>query len=885
MKKFLFIVFLSLCCFASFAAHTKGGWISYQYLGPGNGPNMARYKVTVYVYMIPGAMLGQQLDAQISLTIFSKPGNAIFQNSDVAPLVAQPHNKNCQNCNPCISNAPNIEYKYATYETTIELPVSTHGYTIAYQRCCRVGGIVNIVGSGSVGDTWAIDIPGTVNSSNAPMNSSPQFIANDTAVICASNYFEFDFTATDPDGDSLVYEFAPAYVGGGNSGANIAPNPAGPPPYATVPYAAGFSELNPVGPGVTINPATGVVSGIAPGNFGEYVLTAVVKEYRNGVYIGESRKSLHINVASCGLVAAEPVCSSCTAVVAPAITYFTSCNSFTTTFTNINNSPLINSYFWDFGVTSQTSDTSTVPVPTFTYPDTGVYKLTLIINRGQGCYDSTTTEVRIYPGFFPAFTSTGECKNTKIQFTDRSTTNYGVVNTWSWDFGDTGPGNTSTLRNPTHTYTTAGTYTVTLNVTSNKGCSDKITQTLIIKNQPDLSVTNDTLICSIDTLQLNAVGTGTVSWTPNYNINNQNSAVPLVSPDIPTKYYVTLTDASGCEARDSVFVDVKLFVTIDAGKDTGICAGDAIKLNPISDALHYNWTPSAPLDNAAIKNPVAAPTATTKFYVIGNIGKCQSTDSITIRVAPYPGAAGIPDTAICFGSNLQLNASGGSMYSWSPPFFLNDPNIPNPIASPDKSIKYVVTITDTLGCPKPAFDTVVVQVQRPVADAGPRDTSIVENQPLQLNATGGQFYLWSPATGLNNPAIANPVALINTEIDYVVSVSTSAGCFATDTISVKVYKVVPGIYVPNGFTPNGDGVNDVFRPIAIGMKQINYFKVYNRWGVLVYSSERTAYDANVGWDGKYRGTPQSSAVYAWIVEGVDYLDKKITQKGTVTLIR
>jgi gliding motility-associated-like protein len=207
------------------------------------------------------------------------------------------------------------------------------------------------------------------------------------------------------------------------------------------------------------------------------------------------------------------------------------------------------------------------------------------------------------------------------------------------------------------------------------------------------------------------------------------------------------------------------------------------------------------------------------------------------------------------------------------------------VASPDRNIRYVVTIRDTLSCPKPVFDTVVVQVQKVTADAGPRDTSIVLNQLLQLNGTGGQFYLWSPSTGLDNPAIATPVANISDNIDYILTVSTSAGCFATDTISVKVYKVVPGIYVPNVFTPNGDGKNDVFRPIAIGMKQINYFKVFNRWGVMVYSSKEALYEAAIGWDGNYRGRPQDPAVFVWIVEGVDYLDKKIVQKGTVTLIR
>ena len=107
------------------------------------------------------------------------------------------------------------------------------------------------------------------------------------------------------------------------------------------------------------------------------------------------------------------------------------------------------------------------------------------------------------------------------------------------------------------------------------------------------------------------------------------------------------------------------------------------------------------------------------------------------------------------------------------------------------------------------------------------------------------------------------------------------GCFALDTISVTVYKVNAGLYVPNAFTPNGDGINDVFRPIPIGMKQINYFKVFNRWGQLMYSTT----DQFAGWDGNYKGRPQDPAVYVWIVQGLDFDNNTITQKGTMVLIR
>ncbi|MEJ7673614.1 MAG: hypothetical protein WKF59_13155 [Chitinophagaceae bacterium] len=154
---------------------------------------------------------------------------------------------------------------------------------------------------------------------------------------------------------------------------------------------------------------------------------------------------------------------------------------------------------------------------------------------------------------------------------------------------------------------------------------------------------------------------------------------------MPTTYYVTFTDAFGCIGKDSVFIDVKKFVTINAGKDTGVCQGDAVQLNAISDALQYKWMPAASLDNDKSRNPIATPIATTSYSVVGNIGKCQSTDSVIVKVSPYPVVTAIPDTVLCFGNNIQLNASGGSIYTWSPAFFLSNPNIPNPIANPNRT--------------------------------------------------------------------------------------------------------------------------------------------------------------------------------------------------------
>ncbi len=252
-----------------------------------------------------------------------------------------------------------------------------------------------------------------------------------------------------------------------------------------------------------------------------------------------------------------------------------------------------------------------------------------------------------------------------------------------------------------------------------------------------------------------------------------------------------------------------------------------------------------------------------------------------MRTVPYPKANAGKDTAICFPRSYQLVASGGSIYLWSPSTFLNNPNIPNPVTTPPQSIRYIVKVNDVLGCPKPVFDTVIINVEKLIADAGPRDTIIVVGQPLQLTGTGAEFFTWTPSVGLSDPNSPNPIATLTENQQYILRVNSAAGCTASDTINVIVYKVKPGIFVPNSFTPNGDGLNDVFRPILIGMKSLKYFRVYNRAGQLIFSTNIQ----NKGWDGTFKGAAQDPDVFVWMVEGVNYLGETIVEKGSVTLIR
>ena len=161
------------------------------------------------------------------------------------------------------------------------------------------------------------------------------------------------------------------------------------------------------------------------------------------------------------------------------------------------------------------------------------------------------------------------------------------------------------------------------------------------------------------------------------------------------------------------------------------------------------------------------------------------------------------------------------------------------------------------------------------------DTIASIGLPHQLHGSdGGVQYLWSPSSVLNNPALQSPTAILQTDTKFTLTVKDSLGCIGTSSVLVKVYQGST-FYIPNAFTPNGDGINDIFRVIAPGIKQISYFKIYNRWGKLMFETN----NANYGWDGKYSGLPQPTAVYVWIIKGIDVTGKIIELKGTVTLIR
>jgi len=598
-----------------------------------------------------------------------------------------------------------------------------------------------------------------------------------------------------------------------------------------------------------------------------------VYEYRNGILIATQRKDLQIKVGDCSLAAAN---------LPPQVI---NCKSFSSGFINSGDQSLIHSYLWIFGEpASGSNDSSSLANPTHIYADTGTYTVTLITNRNEICSDTGTTVVKIYPGFSAGFKFNGICVNKPTQFTDTTRSRSGFVDSWQWDFRvpDTG---TSDLQNPQFIYSATGTYNAQLIVTSSKGCIDTAIVPITIIDKPPITLAfRDTLICKGDNLQLQASGTGIFSWTPGANIINANTSTPTVDPP-STSFYTVNLDENGCLNKDSVQVRVVDHVTLQAFSDTVICQGDAAQLYTTGDGLHFSWTPANNLNDPTAPNPVAITNTNTTYQVTATIGHCSATDNVTVRTIPYPVANAGPDTTICYNTAAQIQASiVASAFTWSPGGSLSNPLILNPVATPKQTTAYILTVTDILGCPKPSYDTIVVTVLPKVNAFAGNDTAVVIGQPLHLHASGGINYLWSPLVALDNVTIPDPVALYDGSIDsirYRVLISDEQNCLDSAFILVKIFKTNPQIFVPTAFTPNGDGVNDLFRPIGVGIKSIEYFRVYNRWGQLVFSTTINGH----GWDGTIGGKPQSTNTYVWIVKGIDYLDKPFLKKGNVTLIR
>ncbi len=512
--------------------------------------------------------------------------------------------------------------------------------------------------------------------------------------------------------------------------------------------------------------------------------------------------------------------------------------------------------------------------------------------------------------------------------------------TWSTGFTESGV-TSSTISN-----LPAGFYVVT--VTDNADCFKEASFTLITQNDFTIDATDEVTICSGAGAQLSVNGGVSFVWAPSTGLSANNVANPIASPTATTDYIVVATDANGCTAYDVVTVNVNPSPPADAGPGGVICPGESLNLSA-SGGFAYAWSPTDGLSITNFPNPIATPAQTTTYTVTvtGSFG-CTGTDQVTVVVSPPPffPVSNI-DTTVCSTDVLELqltdiNFISNYQYEWSPTAGLDNPIIPNPIATVTDDISYTITVTNQYGCQTVRTINITRNNDNFSLNLG-NDTTLCNGGTLTLTAEPGfDSYLWS------NGSTANTLTITQSGT-YALTVTNSIGCAATDEITVNIETVQPtitgnltitegqtttlstqegfdqyvwsneattsqisvsegGTYsvtvtstngctgsatatvqalnrnellIPNAFSPNGDGANDVLRVVNTNPVTNFSMAIYNRWGNLVFETD----NITTGWNGKYKGADAEMGVYVYYIDVVFEGNVTKTYKGNITLIR
>lgn len=768
------------------ATHIVGGELNYRYLGN----NIYQISLTVYRDCYNGV---PPFDNPASVGIFSAVNNAFIREKQFTfiDLDTVPPTVN----SPCFIPPTDVCYERTVYTDTLILPPSPGGYLLSYQRCCRNITIANIVDPDNTGASYVAFMAGTPQFAQ---NSNPVFNNWPPPFICAGLPFVFDHSAFDFEGDSIAYQLIAPFDGA--SPTMPMPQPPNNPPYNNVIWNNPYSVNDMIGgtPPLSIDPQTGLLTAM-PMTIGQFVIGIIAIEYRGGVAVGYSRRDFQLNVVPCP-----------TLVVAAIQNPLISCGSNTVLFQNLSFNA--GTYIWDFGVQGSTTDVSTQTTPSFTYPDTGQYTVTLIAYSAidPGCADTTTSIVTILQNYTPGFFfSLDSCANT-VTFTDTSNTSSGTTIARNWQFGD---GTSSPSANPVHIYPAPGTYTVRLIATSSRGCIDTVFKTITIP--PPLSITQQSTQnarclgeCNGSSVAFVQNGTGPFTFAWNDPLLQSTQQADSLCPGT---YVVTVTDQRGCVSSDTVTISEPSAISVAA-----------LSTNDYCDSL------------------------------------CGGTA-----------------TAVPTGGN------GGFSYLWSDPTAQNGQTA-NGLCTGN----YSVTVTDARGCTALQSISVGYTDSVPALDATADDYTIYQGQTTQLNSMPVYqqgSYAWTPASGLSNPANASTNANPTASTSYLVTYTDANGCVVSDSLTIEVLQVLceePAVFIPSGFSPNGDQKNDVLYVRGSSIERM-YLAVYNRWGELVFES--TSKDR--GWDGIFKGRPATPDVYTYYLEVICFDKSEFKKQGNITLLK
>lgn len=582
------------------------------------------------------------------------------------------------------------------------------------------------------------------------------------------------------------------------------------------------------------------------------------------------------------------------------------------------NGSTVTRWRWEFG----DGGTDTTKNPTHTYTTANTFTVRLFIYTDKGCISDTafkTTIVNPLPQADFNF-SNPVCANLNINFTDASAPNAGSLNKWDWTFGD---GGTANQQNPSHTYAAAGPYNVTLKVETNKGCTSTVVSKQVVINPlpaADFALPD---VCSNDPFaeftDLSTIADGSeAQFTYLWNFDDPNStpANPNTSTLKNGRHRFTVAGVYNVKLRvtskDGCFTEITKPFTVNGSlpqagftvnNTADLCSNKSISITDASSVdvgrlirveIYWDYL-NDPTQKTVVNNPAAGATYSFKYpefgtpltktyqirYVVYSGETClnQFTQNVVIKASP--GIVFSPMDGVCEEVDAFQFTAAFESFSLAGAGTFSGPGINSAgIFDPGTAKPGLHTIRYTFnasnGCTAFAEQTIRVY-PTPLVDAGP-DRVVLEGGfvTLATRITGnGLTYLWTPATGLDNPTSPTPKVSPPDDQLYTIEVTSADGCYATDQVMVKLLKQIK---VPNAFSPNNDGVNDKWQILYLESYPGCEVEVFNRYGQPVYRS----IGYTTPWDGTYKGSPLPVGTYYWIINPKN---GRQALSGSVTIIR
>lgn len=561
----------------------------------------------------------------------------------------------------------------------------------------------------------------------------------------------------------------------------------------------------------------------------------------------------------------------------------------------------IKNIMWDFGNGNTSNDNNPTPQGVYTRSDS--FDVKLVVVDSNNCTDTVYKPNYIIvsgpQGDF-SFAPDFGCAPINITFT----ANFKNTTTTIWDFGNGDTRLDNTLSNQTsYTYKREGEFTPTLVLKDNFGC------TVNIISSKKVNVARMYTSFKVDKTNV-CDGSGKIEIqdsiysSPNSPIkdfywsytDSTNTTVKGVGdtffPTGPGQYMIRYyaENTFGCINRDSVKVGVYTRPVITATSDKLICKGEEVPLDVIGNPTKIEWTPSNTLSAANTKSVIAKPSVSTTYIVKAyHYPQCPVFDTVQVDVKTKLAVRAYPDTILCLGDTLQLHADAENTslnktkITWQASPSISSTIDPNPLAYPKTNTTYFALFENG----KCDIQKLPVQVDvkpLPTVKAG-EDHIIIRGSEVQIDATSPNQvnYVWSEDYKLSCTNCQSPMASPDVDTSYLVTAINEFGCKATDRLSIRVIEDCAGkmVFVPNTFTPNGDGQNDELKVYGPGISSVKQFRVFNRWGQMIFDSN----DPNIGWNGTFNGAELNPGVYMYYVDVECINGERTVKKGDVTLLK